>query len=521
MKKLISVILATVIFSLTIQPAFAEDVCDCGKTPLVVVSGMNVYPLIRDKGTPDEKQIWAPIIDIQDVALKAAYGIASAVIAQDWNKLGDAVVPVANKLLEPAACNADGDSKYSISTTTFPKSMAYYPDVANGGYSESGLVHSACDRIGADHTYLFNYDWRIDPLVNAEALNSLIETALAETNHKKVDLAVCSLGANQALAYLEKYGGNDIESCVFLSSAFGGSLVASEVFTKQIIIDKNVLKNFIDENVNSSENVNFIVNSLLGILDCADVLDMILNLVNEGTQALLERAFNEVLIDTLCTIPGFWALIRENNYETAKTDLLDPAKHAKLIARIDDFHYNVRVKRQEIINNVMQQGVTVSFCSHYNHTSIPVYPSAAGQNDGLVEATCTSGGATCAPFGSTFPAGYVQKNPLGGKNYVSQDNVIDASTCMFPDQVWFFKDVGHVACPYGSDYNEFVFWLLDAKEQPTVWTDARYPQFSGSTDDGRTLYPLAETPPVKPDMFSRLIAVFNALTNINKSLAFI
>ena len=67
MKKLLSVILAAVIFSLTVVPAFAAQNIDNGKTPLVVVCGMNVYPLIKDKGTPDEKQVWAPVIDMNEV----------------------------------------------------------------------------------------------------------------------------------------------------------------------------------------------------------------------------------------------------------------------------------------------------------------------------------------------------------------------------------------------------------------------------------------------------------------------
>jgi len=518
MRKSLSVILAAVIFSLTVVPAFAAQ-GSSGKTPLVIVCGMNVYPLIKDKGTPDETQVWPPVINMNEVVAKGLYGAASAALFRDWNKLGDVVVPIANKLLEPAACNADGDSTYNISTTTFPKSMAYYPDVANGGYSEQGLVHSACDTLGANHVYLFNYDWRTDPLVNAAALNSLIKTALAETGHNKVDLAVCSLGANQALAYFAKYGGNDIESCVFLSAAFGGSLVASEIFTKQIVIDKNVLKRYVSQKVTSSENVNFLVDVMLDILDGTGALDRVLNLANAGTKALVDRAFKEVLQDNLCTMPGLWALVREGNYETAKNNLLDKTKNAKLIARIDDFHYNVRVKRQEIISNIMKQGVIVAFCSHYDLSSMPVFPSAAGQSDGLVETPCTSGGAACAPLGGTFPKGYVQKNTLGGKNYISPDNIIDASTCMFPDQVWFFKDVQHVACPYGSDYNAFVMWLLAQKTQPTVWTDARYPQFFGTNDNGKTLYPLAETPVIKPDMQKVILSVFDAFLNLKKSLA--
>ncbi|MEI6579679.1 MAG: hypothetical protein WCN92_09485, partial [Eubacteriales bacterium] len=80
-------------------------------------------------------------------------------------------------------------------------------------------------------------------------------------------------------------------------------------------------------------------------------------------------------------------------------------------------------------------------------------------------------------------------------------------------------EVNHVACPYGSDYNAFVLWLLEQKSQPTVWTDARYPQFSGTNDDGRTLYPLTKAPAIKPSIQKVLLSVFDTLLNIKKSLS--
>ena len=55
--------------------------------------------------------------------------------------------------------------------------------------------------------------------------------------------------------------------------------------------------------------------------------------------------------------------------------------------------------------------------------------------------------------------------------------MIDASTCMFPAQTWFFKGLAHVGTSYGSEYNVFVLWLLTQTVQPTVRTAERYPQF--------------------------------------------
>lgn len=74
MKRLTAVVIALLLFVSVMLPAQAATSCDCGKTPLVVVGGMNGNPLIIDKGTPNERQIWAPPIDAGQVALTAARG---------------------------------------------------------------------------------------------------------------------------------------------------------------------------------------------------------------------------------------------------------------------------------------------------------------------------------------------------------------------------------------------------------------------------------------------------------------
>ena len=62
-------------------------------------------------------------------------------------------------------------------------------------------------------------------------------------------------------------------------------------------------------------------------------------------------------------------------------------------------------------------------------------------------------------------------------DYKAADGVIDASTCMFPDTTWFIKNMPHVGCNRGSAFAEMLQWLFSQDEMPTVFSDARYPQF--------------------------------------------
>ncbi len=516
MKKLFCIMLALIMAATGFVPVYAAQ--GSGKTPLIVVSGMNVFPLYKDKGTPDEQQVFLPKFDIQRLILQGLYGAASAAVYQDWNKLGDVLIPVAYKLFEPIAFNADGTSKYNVTTDTFPESLANYPDMTTGTGGERGLLHTACDKLGTDYVYFFNYDWREDPMKNAVDLNTMIEKAKRETGNSKVDIAACSLGGAQILAYIEKYGTENIENLVFVTGVLEGAHISSDLMTYKAKIDKGAFIRYIDSKTKTSDGTQGTLTQILEVLNFLGILDPVLNLTNNGINALYGRLANELVKNNFCTMPGIWATVRNEVYEQVKKSLLDETVNAELIQKIDYFHYHVRLKTKELLQNAMQNGVRVAICSHYNSPLVPIFESAGQQGDSVLDSYCTSGGATTAPIGTTLPTGYVQQNYLDGKNYISPDKVIDASPCLLPELVWFFRDVGHVGCPYQSDYNEFVFWLLETKTQQTVWADPAHPQFLATDNRGKTLYVQKETPQPSGH-FSSLMSVFNTLSAIKKALS--
>lgn len=521
MKRFFSVLLVFVLVVLATVPAYAVEPCNCGHTPLVVVGGMNGFPLYRDEGTPNELQVWPPVINYAEVTATAIPGFAAAAAFGDWNKLGDRLVPLANKLLEPSSCDADGNSKYVLTTTTFPLSMAHYPEYMKTALiSEEGFLHSACDRIGADHVYFFNYDWRLDPLEHAKELNTMIKRVMQETGHHKIDLTACSLGGSLTLAYFSEYGYDDVESCLFLSSAFSGSLAASEILTGKISIDKTALKHYLRLNINSDNHLDLALDAFVEVLDHTGSLEKLVDFLNGMLGALKDRTLNEVMVDNMGTMPGMWSLVREDAYEPAKTALLDDPKYAALIDRIDDFHYNVRQKRQEIIENAMQSGVAVMFTSNYEDALIPAFPSAIKHGDGLIETVCTSAGATVALLGETLPDNYTQANACYGNNHISPDRVVDASTCMFPEQVWFFRGVAHIGTLYGSEFCDFIFWLLEQPGQPTVWSSAAHPQFMAAGDKGMTLHPTTAADGQQKTVAYYVDAVFKIITLFTQIPAF-
>jgi hypothetical protein len=67
--------------------------------------------------------------------------------------------------------------------------------------------------------------------------------------------------------------------------------------------------------------------------------------------------------------------------------------------------------------------------------------------------------------------------------YLSPDNVIDATTALFPDNTWFVKHAPHVAADYGTEFSDFTFTLLESNVQPHIDMFSQYPQFMSANSE--------------------------------------
>ena len=85
----------------------------------------------------------------------------------------------------------------------------------------------------------------------------------------------------------------------------------------------------------------------------------------------------------------------------------------------------------------------------------PVTETARWNSDGVIETYNTSGFATVADMGTTLGADYVQAVDMG-RNMISPDNIVDASTCQAPMQTWFtITSTTSMKCMYQQ-----ICWLL-------------------------------------------------------------
>jgi len=83
-----------------------------------------------------------------------------------------------------------------------------------------------------------------------------------------------------------------------------------------------------------------------------------------------------------------------------------------------------------------------------------------------------------------------------GKERVSCDNIVDASTCWFPDQTWIIKNMVHCMFVEKTEdgkpdqTGKFFKWFISQKDEINVESNEKYPQFMDYTKSKGTLVKL-------------------------------
>ena len=222
------------------------------------------------------------------------------------------------------------------------------------------------------------------------------------------------------------------------------------------------------------------------VLKDAFIVDMLLCLVNNILEEDLDALYDDCLTDIITTMPGVWSFVPDAYYENAKKALYSDTgdKYSALTKLTDGYHYGVQVGLGDRLKAEQKNGLAVCVSMGYAIAPIPVYDNCVDQTDMLIDTKYGSLGATCAPIGETLKADSTNK-------YLSSDLLVDASTCAFPDSTWFVRYQDHN--DFCDAYNDFVYYLLTADGQPTVTSNAAFPQFM-ACDGHKVLVPAGALP---------------------------
>lgn len=466
MKKLISILLTVIMIFSSAVCAFAYE----GDTPFILVAGMNVMPLYDG-----DTQVWPLTQDkIVSLAKSLASPLSQLVKTKDYSAFGEKALPAVYSVLSPLECDADGESVYNITTPVYNENMSAYPELYKSeDKDELGIVRAACEKYGAENVYFYNYDWRLDPLVHADGLRGLVETAMREHNTDRVNIACCSMGGTVVTSYLYKYGAENVKNVIMLSTAFQGVESVGAMLSGELYIDKDALFNRICD-LGKTDITSLFYNILTIAADTAGLGGAVEDICADVLNELKDDIYSSVLKKVFGCMPGIIDLTAAEDYENAKAFMLDGNANAKLIARCDEYIYNVQMNAKSILEKAIDDGANVYIVCQYGLQGLPVYSHTASNTDLLIDVKYASGGAVSADLGETLPEDYIQSVD-NGHNHISADRMIDASTCMFPEYTWFIKNQAHVDYNVGAS-TDFILYLADSDEQLTV-SDADYPQF--------------------------------------------
>ena len=483
-KRLVSLLMILTLLLFSVGAALAAEGEIDGRTvPIIQVRGKTAW-LYKNVHSENKEAIFdgwtgrVPVPDgyVEEQAKKLLPKFFFAVTTgyyDDWAK-------DFSRVLEPVyhdmALDKDGKPQYDSGT--------------DWNFDYSGLP----DRVGWDGTYAndayeFEYDWRLSPLDVVEDLHDYIEAVLAATGKSEYNLVSRCEGTCVAAAYLAKYPDPRIRSVVFITPCSNGCAQISCLFGGDIKTDVAAINRYMSLNFGTDAEDGFggnlgdetmiaVLRELISLLALTHGLDLPAWQIQRIYDKVKEKVYPGLLMSSFGTFPGYWAMVDDAHYETAKSlaGIANNPEYANLVALLDDYHYNVQNRQVEIIEGMKAQGASFSLIVKYGTEILPFIADANLINDSTLTVKEASFGATTAPIGETLPDNYIAAAEAAGKGrYISPDRQIDASTGAFPDETYYLK-----YCPHGEWYGEF-YWLLnyviEKGNAVNADTNERYPRY--------------------------------------------
>ncbi len=385
--------------------------------------------------------------------------------------------------------------------------------------------------------YQFQYDWRRDPRESAEQLAVFIDNIRAATGAEKVNLLGRCEGVCPVMAYLTAYGAEKVNRLFFLNSGFRGIAGADAPFSGNICFEAKPARDWLDEAlngdipdvpINSMDIVTQPYWLLLKALVRAVYESYGLEIAAQAVNSLYNRMFRPALRKTMltgyATWPGIWAMVFEENTETAISFVFEgqEERYAGLIEKIRGYNREVRSGADDLLRKINAEGVDVGVLAKYGYATDPIEKGAKQLSDEKAYLKHSSFGATTACFGETLPDEYIAAAAAEGRErYISPDRLIDTSTCLFPDSTWTIGALQHQIVPAYLD--AFAYRFFTAETAMTVDSDPAFPQFL-LNDDGN-LVPLtaenqdrSQVRPEKRGFFPALKEFFTQLISYIKAL---
>ncbi len=470
MKKLLSIVLSLLLIFCICIPVFADDEKETESYdgyPLVVVRGIDFGGFYLEDKSPAIK------IELSDIFAFVKDYFRQHIIEKNEEAFLDSALKLAEGIFEQISIDKEGNSVHELYFDKYESSMAAYADEIPlmGDIGETGIIKTAVDRIGAENVYYFTYDWRLSAKDMAGSLDSFVMNALEESGKDKVNIIAVSMGGMVTTSYLYHHGAEKVNNLLYVSSAHNGTYGPGDAFSGKFYFNGDVIYN----RIRKSYSGKIIHCFFLDLINKIGVFDAITEIGSKIIEDNPQAINNDVVRNGFGTLLGLWAMCPDDAFDSGVEFLFGgyEDEYPVIMEKLEETKEFV-FATEETIEKAVKSGVNISFISNYNTPLAPYFKHSDLQGDGVLETVLTSNFATVASYGEKLTD---EQLASAEKEYVSPDGIIDATTALYRDTTWFVKDAQHVAAVYGSDYADFVMWLIFSEEQPTIKTNSTYPQF--------------------------------------------
>ncbi|MBQ7688505.1 MAG: hypothetical protein IJT27_04745 [Clostridia bacterium] len=347
--------------------------------------------------------------------------------------------------------------------------------------------------------YGFSWDTRLSPLAAADRLDEYIKAIQQKTGCRQVTLVSRCAGTEAVAAYLWKYQQAvdyaDVKKCIFIANTLdgydffevllSGNITGATEALYRYVKQKEILENHID-----SQGLLKLVNAMFSYLESSYGLDVAMEKAVHIYAKIKDRLIAPLLKEFYAISLGEVGTINRH-YEEYKDYIFceegDREKYAAIIAKADEYHYNVQVNIRDMLQEMNDAGATVYFIGGYGEQQYPLGDFANYIGDEYSDLASTTFGATIAKVAEKLPADYLAAQEAAGLGAcISPDRQVDVSTCMFPEQTWIVKNLRHT---FGGDDLTEMIRAIARTDNATVTTVEGYPQFLNANKDHSAMEP--------------------------------
>ncbi len=471
-----------------------HDAANNDIAPTIIIPGISqsISYLADENGDPavnangDELSGGLLIIDSAELpgvlASTVAGPLVTSLLMQADMGLSDAVYSTVTQLFSIQASGKDGKAKENLKTITYEYPISQMSQDDKDYFYRMIPMKSVVDEIGGeDNLYFFTFPLISDPFISAANLNSYIQLVKEQTGKDKVNIVTISLGGTILTAYLELYKNTnypDINKVLNVVSCLDGTDVMGDFY----------MRNFnIEDEFFFQEFLPMVMKEMNGYATLGHLINVALKIFPRSViEAILTAAVDGILDTLMLNCPQFWAMIPKDRYDDVINKysfIKNDPEYSRLYATIEKFQ-QARLNLKDNLIKLNKQGALVhNVCGYNLDYSAQDYcffaamkSSLTTNSDAIIDIDSTSLGATYAKAGEVLSEEYIAtRDP----KYISPDGSLDISTCLFPDNVWFFQGQHHEV-----GRNDVVIKLIAklASNQINSTADMpdKFPQFNGN-----------------------------------------